>query len=622
MIGTGAPATNLIGNGDFDSSGTAPNGKCVNGIGLENNNNTAYWDLYSGSQIMSFHYCNSALTLNRYVGLGLSSSSGYVTQTFNAKSFSNYSLSFDIAGQPGYLNTASKLRETRVVIKDSLNNIIYDSIFDVDLNATKPVETTYGGLNWQNRRLVFQTNANTSYSVTFYSVSTVSDIGGLAAIDNISLYDTVNTVTPTPTTTPSPTPAPTTTPSPTPTPTKTPACPSASNLGALGEPIHAVEALNGKYYIAKYNSNTITYGSVSIGVGVNPYSLRLDGTGEFLYTANFNTVSVINTLTNTFVKNISVGLNPNHLELDAANQRMYVSNVGGNSVSVIDTNTQAVIATISGLSSPRQVAIDSTNSKLYISSYSSNYITVINNSNHTTYTPDRQIDIGSNSWGVTYYSNKLFITSPSTSSANGNRPLYVYDLSTNSIISNITWGHFPTWTTLLGGNKIGVASRDFIRILDADTLSYTQINGIGQGTGTIGDIRRVGNTSNIVMGGSTGQTVYTVSLCNNSLPNLPIVRKLNFYESSNKIMSANDPSYGEGSYQWYATLNGQLTNLTNCSPTFSSSVCNVFTGTQSPTLQSSTNLSTTYNGTYYCDVTYNGQTTRVTVGNRNVVPIV
>ena len=236
LSGSGAPPANIIVNGDFDSLNTPANGQCLSGIGVENNKISTGWTLAGSSQIMSFSYCNAALSLNRYVGLGISTGNGSVAQILNLGSNSNYECSFNMAGQPGYLATASKLREVRVVIRDNLNSIVYDSIFDIDLNTTKPVEGTYGGLNWQNKKFTFSTNSSSQYTVSFSSVSTVTDVGGLVAIDDISMYRYVPvTPTPTPTITPTitktpvtltPTPTPTATPTTTPTVTKTPVTPT------------------------------------------------------------------------------------------------------------------------------------------------------------------------------------------------------------------------------------------------------------------------------------------------------------------------------------------------------------------------------------------------------------
>jgi YVTN family beta-propeller protein len=232
-----------------------------------------------------------------------------------------------------------------------------------------------------------------------------------------------------------------------------------------------------------------------ITVGTDPISLRFDSTRSFLYVANYgsNNVSVVDISTKTVVNTISVGTNPFHLQLDPDNNRMYVSNYGG-SVSVIDTNSRSVIATISGLDSPRQVAVDNVGGKLYVSSHNTSGVTVINNPNNLNYTIDRQIDLMANnnsiwpfanSWGITYYNNRLFITSPSESTAVSGRPLYVYDLESDSVTNTIylpgTYGggsYFPTYTTLLRGNKIAISGRQSVIILDADDLSFITIYNI------------------------------------------------------------------------------------------------------------------------------------------------
>jgi hypothetical protein len=96
-------------------------------------------------------------------------------------------------------------------------------------------------------------------------------------------------------------------------------------------------------------------------------------------------------------------------------------------------------------------------------------------------------------------------------------------------------------------------------------------------------------------------------------------------------MMAVDPSGGFGTYQWYSYLKigaGDIINLSNCTSSsgindIAMFICNAFIGQNTNTLSTSySNLSDSYNGAYYCDVTYNGSTTRVYVGTRNIMPIV
>jgi YVTN family beta-propeller protein len=80
-----------------------------------------------------------------------------------------------------------------------------------------------------------------------------------------------------------------------------------------------------------------------------------------------NTVSVIDTATDTVVTTINVGANPNGVAVTPDGSRVYVTNQGGDSVSVIDTATNMVIGTIDGVGPfPFGVAVTPDGSKVYI----------------------------------------------------------------------------------------------------------------------------------------------------------------------------------------------------------------------------------------------------------------
>ena len=59
-----------------------------------------------------------------------------------------------------------------------------------------------------------------------------------------------------------------------------------------------------------------------------------------------NTVSVIDTATNTVSATIPVGVNPVGVAVNPGGSKVYVANLSANTVSVIDTATNTVIATI------------------------------------------------------------------------------------------------------------------------------------------------------------------------------------------------------------------------------------------------------------------------------------
>ena len=91
------------------------------------------------------------------------------------------------------------------------------------------------------------------------------------------------------------------------------------------------------------SNNPSAGGSYPAGVAVSP-------DGSKVYVANSylaNSVSVIDTETNTVSATIPVGVGPEGLAVTADGRKIYVANVYDNSVSVIATATNTVIDTIS-----------------------------------------------------------------------------------------------------------------------------------------------------------------------------------------------------------------------------------------------------------------------------------
>src|SRR6185436_15624376 len=98
-----------------------------------------------------------------------------------------------------------------------------------------------------------------------------------------------------------------------------------------------------------------------------------------------DTVSVINTSTNTVAATISVGVKPYYVA--AVGTKVYVTNGASNTVSVIDANTNTVTATIPVGLYPRGIKAHGTD--LYVANFGDanysggNYISVIDSLNNT-----------------------------------------------------------------------------------------------------------------------------------------------------------------------------------------------------------------------------------------------
>ena len=123
----------------------------------------------------------------------------------------------------------------------------------------------------------------------------------------------------------------------------------------------------------------------TIGVGVNPIRGVYAPTNQRLYVNNSDsdTVSVIDTNTNTVDTTIIVGDTPSSIQYNPNNGYVYVGNTGDNTVSVIDIITNTVTTTISaGNASNDSNFIESLN-KLYIVNGGSTDLTVIDTVTNT-----------------------------------------------------------------------------------------------------------------------------------------------------------------------------------------------------------------------------------------------
>jgi YVTN family beta-propeller protein len=98
----------------------------------------------------------------------------------------------------------------------------------------------------------------------------------------------------------------------------------------------------------------------TVGVGSHPRGIAVAPDGKHAYVTNAaaNTVSVIDTATNTVVGSpISVGDNPFVVTVAPDGKHAYVTNLTSNNVSVIDTATNTVAATVPVGSNPVGVGI-------------------------------------------------------------------------------------------------------------------------------------------------------------------------------------------------------------------------------------------------------------------------
>jgi YVTN family beta-propeller protein len=111
--------------------------------------------------------------------------------------------------------------------------------------------------------------------------------------------------------------------------------------------------------------------------------LSLLGSGQTLaqnaYITNefSNSVSVIETATNTVIATIPAGSFPEGVAVTPDGSKVYVANNTSDTVSVIATASNKVIATIPVGIGPTGVAVTQDGSEVYVANYNSNAVSVI-----------------------------------------------------------------------------------------------------------------------------------------------------------------------------------------------------------------------------------------------------
>jgi YVTN family beta-propeller protein len=144
-------------------------------------------------------------------------------------------------------------------------------------------------------------------------------------------------------------------------------------------PLAVAVTPDGKHaYVANVFSNTISVirtatntvvATVALPVGSNPRGVAVTPDGKHVYVANeAGNVSVIATATKTAVATIPVGMVPTSVAITPDGTSAYVANGGSNTVSVIDTASNTVEATVPfpAGSGPNAIAITPDGKHAYV----------------------------------------------------------------------------------------------------------------------------------------------------------------------------------------------------------------------------------------------------------------
>ena len=248
-------------------------------------------------------------------------------------------------------------------------------------------------------------------------------------------------------------------------------------LIALVSLIHAsAHAQNA--YITNVNSNTVSVIDTvtntviaTIPVGLNPFGVAVSFDGSKVYFTHVGGVSVIDTVTNTVVATIPVGLSSSccgGVAVTPDRSKVYVVNSNANTVSVIDTATNTVIGSpIPVQLDPRGVAVAPDGSKVYVADEIAFFGGTVSVIDTVTNAVSATIPIGDPPLGgvaVTPDGSKVYVTQVTTVS--------VIDTVTNTVIATIPVGLIPEGVAVTpDGSKVYVTSivANTVSAIDAAT---------------------------------------------------------------------------------------------------------------------------------------------------------
>lgn len=225
---------------------------------------------------------------------------------------------------------------------------------------------------------------------------------------------------------------------------------------------------------------------VVIDVGSQPAAVAVSADGATAYVVNQidETVSVVDTATNTVTDTIAVGANPVAVAVSPNGSRVYVSNLSGGTVSVIDTATNAVIGTITVGSHPSGLALSPLGGILYVANTEDHTVMKINTSSQTVLAT---IDVTGypHDVAVSPDGTRVYVTCEGVGGQQGVGTLAVIETTNNTVISTIpVGGFFPRGVAVSpNGTRVYVANQsdNTVRVIDTASLSVTATVNVGAG---------------------------------------------------------------------------------------------------------------------------------------------
>jgi YVTN family beta-propeller protein len=180
--------------------------------------------------------------------------------------------------------------------------------------------------------------------------------------------------------------------------------PAGVAISPDGSTVYVVNQADNTVSVIDTLTNTVTGSPIT--VGFSPFGVAITPDGNTVYVTNSDddTVSVIDTTTKTVIRSpIPVGVDPLGVTVSADGSTVYVTNLLDNTVSVIATPTNTVIATIPVPGADLGVAITPDGSAVYIANENfldTGTVSVIDTASNTVIGSPIPVGRGSIAFGV------------------------------------------------------------------------------------------------------------------------------------------------------------------------------------------------------------------------------
>jgi len=218
-------------------------------------------------------------------------------------------------------------------------------------------------------------------------------------------------------------------------------------IGVGGSPIRAVYVpTNQRLYVNNFDSDTVSVidtntntVDTTITVGVKPSSIQYSPNSNIngaIYVVNSgdDTVSVIDVFSNTVTATISTGNAPNDSNFIESLNKLYIVNGISTDLTVIDTGTNTVLGTVLLTDIPNNITYDPIHGYLYVSIDGLNLVEVIDTVTDTSITT---IPVGVNPTNIVYSPINHFVYVINYIDATVSK----IDTNSNSVVSTITVGN-------------------------------------------------------------------------------------------------------------------------------------------------------------------------------------